>query len=83
MTDRASVPAEGWIVTVLPRRPRQRPSTAEMWISMHSDAQEAITAVRIRRGSHTTTAMIEVHQKVEPSLATALSLAAGQVKRFG
>jgi hypothetical protein len=54
-----------------------------MWISMHSDAQEAITAIRIRRGSHTTTAMIEVHQKVEPSLATALSLAAGQVKRFG
>ena len=37
MTDRAYVP--GLIVTVLPRRPRQRPSTAEMWMSMHSDAQ--------------------------------------------
>ena len=52
MADKTSIPALGWIVTVMARRPRQRSGTAEMWIAMYADAHEAITAVT-RKGVHT------------------------------
>lgn len=82
MPDKPSVAPRGWIITVL-ADPRQHRGTAQMWIAMHIDAQEAIAVVRKRASSVSSATAIEAHQEITPSLAVALSLMPGQVKRFG
>ena len=83
MTDRALDAGNGWILTVdAGRQGRRGVSSPQVWLAMYPDKHQALAAVR-KAGGVSRVAVIEAHQPIADSLAVALNLISGQVKRFG
>jgi hypothetical protein len=83
MTDRASSAAIlGWILTVEgSSQGRRGGSSPQVWLAMYPEADQAVAVVRKAVGV-SRLAMVVAHQPISDSLAAALNLNAGQLKRF-